>query len=59
MVEGAERQAPGFKAMIASGTLMQRVADPVEIVGPVLYLASNASSFVTGDDISVSGGMQK
>ena len=38
---------------------MQRVADPSEIVGPVLYLASDASSFVTGDDISVSGGMQK
>jgi NAD(P)-dependent dehydrogenase (short-subunit alcohol dehydrogenase family) len=59
MVEGAERNAPGFKDLIASGTLMQRVADPPEIVGPVLYLASDASSFVTGDDISVSGGMQK
>ena len=59
MVEGAERNAPGFKDMIAGGTLMKRVADPPEIVGPVLYLASDASSFVTGDDISVSGGMQK
>jgi NAD(P)-dependent dehydrogenase (short-subunit alcohol dehydrogenase family) len=59
MVEGAERNAPGFKDMIANGTLMKRVADPFEIVGPVLYLASDAASFVTGDDISVSGGMQK
>jgi NAD(P)-dependent dehydrogenase (short-subunit alcohol dehydrogenase family) len=59
MVEGAERNAPGFKDMIAAGTWQQRVADPSEIVGPVLYLASDASSFVTGDDISVSGGMQK
>ena len=59
MVEGAERNAPGFKELIASGTLMRRIADPSEIVGPVLYLASDASSFVTGDDISVSGGMQK
>jgi NAD(P)-dependent dehydrogenase (short-subunit alcohol dehydrogenase family) len=59
MMEGAERSAPGFKAMVASGTLMKRVADPREIVGPVVYLASDASSFVTGDDISVSGGMQK
>ena len=59
MVEGAERNAPGFKDMIANGTLMKRVADPREIVGPVIYLASDASSFVTGDDISVSGGMQK
>jgi NAD(P)-dependent dehydrogenase (short-subunit alcohol dehydrogenase family) len=59
MVEGAERNAPGFKEMIASGTLMRRVAVPDEIVGPVLYLASDAASFVTGDDISVSGGMRK
>jgi NAD(P)-dependent dehydrogenase (short-subunit alcohol dehydrogenase family) len=59
MMEGAERSAPGFKDMVASGTLMKRVADPREIVGPVVYLASDASSFVTGDDISVSGGMQK
>ncbi len=59
MVEGADRVQPGFKDMIAGGTLMRRIADPSEIVGPVLYLASDASSFVTGDDISVSGGMQK
>ena len=59
MVEGAERNAPGFKDMIAGGTLMNRVAEPEEIVGPVLYLASDASSFVTGDDLSASGGMAK
>jgi NAD(P)-dependent dehydrogenase (short-subunit alcohol dehydrogenase family) len=59
MVEGAERNAPGFKDLIAGGTLMKRVADPREIVGPIIYLASDASSFVTGDDISVSGGMDK
>jgi NAD(P)-dependent dehydrogenase (short-subunit alcohol dehydrogenase family) len=59
MVEGAARYDPGFKDLIAGGTLQQRIADPAEIVGPIVYLASDASSFVTGDDISVSGGMQK
>jgi NAD(P)-dependent dehydrogenase (short-subunit alcohol dehydrogenase family) len=59
MTEGGERTAPGFRTLIADGTLMRRIASPEEIVGPVLYLASDASSFVTGDDISVSGGMQK
>ncbi|MCU1462746.1 MAG: gno 1 [Acidimicrobiales bacterium] len=59
MVEGAGEKAPGFKALIAGGTFLKRIADPSEIVGPVVYLASDASSFVTGDDISVSGGMQK
>jgi NAD(P)-dependent dehydrogenase (short-subunit alcohol dehydrogenase family) len=59
MVEGAARVSPGFKELIAGGTLQKRIADPTEIVGPVVYLASDASSFVTGDDISASGGMQK
>jgi NAD(P)-dependent dehydrogenase (short-subunit alcohol dehydrogenase family) len=59
MMEGAERNAPGFYELVAGGTFMKRIADPREIVGPVLYLASDASSFVTGDDISVSGGMHK
>ena len=59
MTEGAAKHAPGFIELIANGTLQKRVADPAEIVGPVLYLASDASSYVTGDDISVSGGMQK
>ena len=59
MVEGAARISPGFKDLIAGGTLQKRIAEPWEIVGPVVYLASDASSFVTGDDISVSGGMQK
>ena len=59
MMEGGERTAPGFHDLVAGGTLMKRIADPPEIVGPVLYLISDASSFVTGDDLSVSGGMQK
>ena len=59
MVAGAERVREGFIDMIAGGTLMKRVADAEEIIGPVLYLASDASSYVTGDEISVSGGMQK
>jgi NAD(P)-dependent dehydrogenase (short-subunit alcohol dehydrogenase family) len=59
MVDGAERARPGFKDMIAGGTMQRRIAEPSEIVGPIVYLASEASSFVTGDDISVSGGMMK
>ena len=59
MVEGAARTSPGFYDLIAGGTFQKRIADPAEIVGPVVYLASDASSFVTGDDISVSGGMFK
>ena len=61
MLDGAAAPAAASTTSTWSpdGTLMKRVADPAEIVGPVLYLASDASSFVTADDISVSGGMLK
>ncbi|HXY93091.1 MAG TPA: SDR family oxidoreductase [Acidimicrobiia bacterium] len=59
MMEGGARTAPGFLELVAGGTFQKRIADPREIVGPVVYLLSDASSFVTGDDLSVSGGMQK
>jgi NAD(P)-dependent dehydrogenase (short-subunit alcohol dehydrogenase family) len=59
MLQGAAKGQPGYLDMVAGGTLLKRVADPWEIVGPVVYLASDASSFVTADDLSVSGGMMK
>ena len=59
MMRGADRAKPGFIEMVASSNAMKRIADPREIVGPVLYLASDASSYVTGDDMTVSGGMRK
>jgi len=57
MTEGAERAVPGFTERSARATMLKRIAEPGEIVGPVVYLASDASSFVTGDDHLVSGGM--
>jgi NAD(P)-dependent dehydrogenase (short-subunit alcohol dehydrogenase family) len=59
MMEGGARTAPGFLDLVADGTFQKRIADPREIIGPVVYLVSDASTFVTGDDLSVSGGMQK
>jgi NAD(P)-dependent dehydrogenase (short-subunit alcohol dehydrogenase family) len=45
--------------MLADMNPQKRIADLSEIVGPAVYLASDASSFVTGDDIAVCGGMRK
>jgi NAD(P)-dependent dehydrogenase (short-subunit alcohol dehydrogenase family) len=44
------------QAQMASGTALRRVADADEIVGTALYLASDASSYLTGELILLDGG---
>ena len=58
MMKGADRALPGFSDRSAAATLMKRVADCDEIIGMILYLASDASSFVTGEDFRIAGGMR-
>ena len=38
-------------------TPMRRIAEPEEIVGAIIYLASDAASYVTGSSISLDAGM--
>ncbi|MFN0073320.1 MAG: SDR family NAD(P)-dependent oxidoreductase [Chloroflexota bacterium] len=45
-----------WTARIEQRTPMGRLAEPEEIVGPVLFLASNAASYVTGTVLYVDGG---
>jgi NAD(P)-dependent dehydrogenase (short-subunit alcohol dehydrogenase family) len=47
---------PGFEASARGASLMQRIADTEEILGPVMYLASDASSYTTGSCIVADGG---
>lgn len=42
--------------LITKGTPMSRFGDPSELQGPVLWLCSDASSFVTGAIVPVDGG---
>lgn len=45
-----------FLANLGNKTMLGRVGKPVEITGAVILLASEASSFMTGSNITVDGG---
>jgi NAD(P)-dependent dehydrogenase (short-subunit alcohol dehydrogenase family) len=47
---------PEFHDRLKSKVPMRRTGDPRELSGPLLFLASDASSFVTGVNLAVDGG---
>ena len=54
----AEVQAkdPPFASRLAARTMLGRLGEAGEIAGPLLFLASKASSFMTGQALTVDGG---
>jgi len=56
MMEDMDERIPGFIQHSVSVNMQKRMAEPDEIVGAVLFLASGASSFVTAQTLSVCGG---
>jgi NAD(P)-dependent dehydrogenase (short-subunit alcohol dehydrogenase family) len=47
---------PDFHRWAAAGAAVNRIGQPEELVGALLFLASEASSYVTGQTIAVDGG---
>ena len=55
-VDGADQGQRRWYGAYADKSILGRWAQPSEMVGAVVYLASDASSFVTGTTIFVDGG---
>ncbi|WVQ99142.1 hypothetical protein IAU59_006274 [Kwoniella sp. CBS 9459] len=56
MTDGLLAQRPDLEKEWLSGSMLHRLSTPDEFRGPVLFLLSKASSFVTGADLLVDGG---
>ncbi|WP_424992308.1 SDR family NAD(P)-dependent oxidoreductase [Oceaniradius stylonematis] len=53
---GVAAEYPDFVDRLADRTPLHRIGQPAEIGGAVVFLASRASSYVTGANIAVDGG---
>jgi gluconate 5-dehydrogenase len=48
---------PEFNALVSGRSPMSRWGEPAELEGPVVFLASDASSYITGHVLVVDGGL--
>jgi sorbose reductase len=57
MLEGVMKQNPSRRKLFEEANAMKRLASPDELSGIMLYLMSEASSYTTGQDFLIDGGL--
>ena len=55
--DASRRTKEDVKEMIIAQTPLRRIATPEDVAGPVVFLASDAAQFVTGQTLFVDGGL--
>ena len=55
--QGTQGSKESFRESLMAATPLRRLATPEDVAGPVLFLASDLSSFMTGQVLLVDGGM--
>jgi 7-alpha-hydroxysteroid dehydrogenase len=51
-------QTDELRLALEAGTPLKRIGDPADIASAVVYLASEAGSYITGKILEVDGGIQ-
>lgn len=57
MLETNMRENPGNRKFFEGSNMLGRIAQPEELNAAMVYLMSEASSYVTGNDLLVDGGI--
>lgn len=55
--QGTQATKESFRESLMAATPLRRLASPEDVAGPVLFLASDLSSFMTGQVLFVDGGL--
>ena len=57
MMDDTFERFPGFRETLTSYVPMGRMGGPGEVAGAIAWLSSDAASFVTGEALTVEGGL--
>ena len=57
IIKGAIKEMPEVEEILNKACPMRKIGDPEDIAAMIMFLASDAASFITGTNMVVDGGM--